>query len=162
MAWVQRLGPIFQPHGWRNHTFCKETWPIGQLATLLYKCHHYKYKVEEVLNDINIEHHSKRNTDSSVALLSILGAKTGRWDSEGSAWLHQVILERTDPIAVYFHDGSVGTYQAELITGAGDKGSYSSAEITVPLKATTRQPWCCLQHSVDLLQTDKERFLVDK
>ena len=55
------------------------------MATLPCECYHYKYKVEEVLNDVDIEHCSERNIDSNVALLSMLRAKTDGRDQEGSA-----------------------------------------------------------------------------
>lgn len=87
---------------------------MGHLPTLLSKCHHYEYKVEEVLNDTNIEHCSERNIHSSIALLSTPGAKQAE-DPEGSAGLYQVTLGRMDPITVSVHDDTAMTHQAELI-----------------------------------------------
>ena len=56
-----------------------------QADSLPCECYHYNYKVEEILNDVDIEHCSERNIDSNVALLSMLRAKTDRRDQEGSA-----------------------------------------------------------------------------
>lgn len=85
---------------------------MGHLAILLYKRHQYAYKVEEVLNERNIEHYSEINVDSSICFLPLEPKQTE--DPEGSTGLYQVTLERMGPIAVSIYGNLAVTYQAEL------------------------------------------------